>query len=161
MLAPPPPEPTRTPRPGEEPLPPDLPFEPQRCSAGPCLSVTSASGLPGDVVSIDVWIDDDGIDITATENELAFPLLAQIESCAVNPDIDKNGSAFRIDADYFKAIVIALDNVVPIPGGSTLYTCQVGSPPMHRRETTSSAAPSPAPQARQAKKCRSAAPTAS
>lgn len=125
ILPSPPAAPTPTARPGEEPLPPNLPFEPQRCSGGTCISIGNATGRADDLVSIDVWMDDGGTPVVATENELHFPLLAEIQDCVANPAINKNGSAFRIGGEFSKAIIISLTDVDPIPSGSTLYTCQV------------------------------------
>src|SRR6185369_6471529 len=67
--------------------------------------------------------------------------------CTVNPDINKQATAFAFQppgcvgasCTAFRAIVISLDNVDPIPDGSALYTFNVAISP--------GAAPGPYPLA--------------
>ena len=60
----------------------------------------------------------------------------------MNPDINKGGTSFAfqpsgctaaLPARASAALVLALDNVVPIPDGSVLYTCQVAIAQRRRR----------------------------
>ncbi len=84
------------------------------------------------------------IEVAGTQNDLLFPADTDITvvakangkpDCTVNEAIDKGGTAFAFQpagcspggtpCAAVRALVLALDNVAPIPGGSTLYTCQV------------------------------------
>jgi hypothetical protein len=43
--------------------------------------------------------------------------------CRVNPEIDKNASAFGYRRDRIKSLILALDNVDPLPADVRLLTC--------------------------------------
>ena len=104
------------------------------------IQIGSASGLPGQTVSIDVTLDTAGQSVAAAENDIAFDPLARIAAlpngnpdCAVNPAINKSATVFAFEppgcagqaCTSIRALVLAFDNVAPIPDGSVLYTCNI------------------------------------
>jgi hypothetical protein len=92
------------------------------------------------MVSIDVTLETTA-QVAGTQNDLTLSGPLQIvataqgkPSCHVNPDIDKNGTSFAfqpsgctpgVDCTGMRALVLALDNVTPIPTNSVLYTCDI------------------------------------
>jgi len=102
------------------------------------IIVGSASGEAGDTVSFDVSLET-GTDVAGTQNDIAFaaPIAIAARSngrpdCTVNPEIEKGGTSFAFqpsgctagtDCTGVRALVLALDNVDPIPDGSVMYTC--------------------------------------
>lgn len=110
-------------------------------SASPLLavniSVGSATGGPGDSVTVDIVLQTEGSDVAGTENEIAFDAAAPITGCERNEAIGKEGTAFAFrpagctagtDCTSVKALVLSLSNVDPIPDGSVLYSCTVQLP---------------------------------
>ncbi len=106
------------------------------------ITIGSGQGEAGTTVAIDIGLSvGTGALVAGTQNNIDFPAQVQVAAkangkpdCAVNPDIDKGGTAFTFqpngctpgtDCTGVKALVLALDNVAPIPDGSVLYTCQV------------------------------------
>ena len=106
------------------------------------ITIGSGRGEAGTTTSIDIGLSvGTGALVAGTQNDINFPAQVQIAAkangkpnCTVNPDIDKTGTAFTYlpngctpgtDCTGVKALVLALDNVAPIPDGSVLYTCQV------------------------------------
>ena len=105
------------------------------------IDVGSATGAPGDLVSIDVGLSVEGSAVLATQNRIDFTRQAFVAArgdgvpdCRVNPDIDKNATAFRflpidcdpaVDCSGVRAFVLAFDNLDPIADGSRLYSCNV------------------------------------
>lgn len=103
------------------------------------LRVLGADGWPGATVEIAVVLERGGV-VAGTQNDIGFAPETQIAAlsngrpdCAVNPAIDKNASSFAFQPSAcvpgetctaVRALVLALDNVDPIPIGSTLYTCR-------------------------------------
>jgi hypothetical protein len=91
-------------------------------------------------VSIDVTLETTA-QVAGTQNDITFggpiriPPNAQGKpSCHVNPDIDKSGTSFAFqppgctsgtDCTGVRALVLALDNVTPIPNNSVLYSCDI------------------------------------
>src|SRR5262249_9726390 len=75
------------------------------------------------------------LEVAGTQNDITLGPEIQIATgnggqplCTANPDIEKNGTSFLQTCDgsgvcHLRAFVLALDNVNPIPTGSTLYTC--------------------------------------
>jgi len=108
------------------------------------VHVGSASGTAGQRVQFAVSIDTKGYDISGIQHDLAFdPQIAVAArangrpDCAVNPAINKSATGFlfhpvgctpNTDCQGFRALVLATDNVDPIPDGSVLYTCNVDIP---------------------------------
>ena len=105
------------------------------------IGAGSASGAPGDKVSIDVTMSSEGAAVIATQNRIDFTREAYIAAladgspnCAVNPAIDKNATAFRflpfgcdpaVDCASVRVFVLSFDNLGSIADGSRLYTCAV------------------------------------
>ncbi len=99
------------------------------------------TGAPGETVAVDVSLTADPDIVAGTENVIGFnptdiAVAAKANgkpNCTVNPDIDKGGTAFAFQPSActgtacvgVKALVLALDNVSPIPNGVVMYTCQV------------------------------------
>ena len=104
------------------------------------IAVGSATGEPGSTVPFDVTLQTT-VEVAGTQNDIAFDLDARIAAndedepdCTVNPAIMKLGTTFAfqpvdctpgVDCLSVRAIVLALDNLLPIPSGSVLFTCQV------------------------------------
>ena len=106
---------------------------------GAVLRASDLVAVPGDAVEVAVSLASGSDRVAGTQNdlELAPPLRwAGDETCVANPAIDKGGTAFAFGpcegggvCDRVRAIVIALDNVDPIPDGSELYRCRVAIDP--------------------------------
>jgi hypothetical protein len=87
------------------------------------VDVTSVSGKPGDQIDIDVIMRAPGFAVTAFQNDLSFaPLAVKPMGCTVNPQLDKELSAFAFSIAGLRAIIVGL-NDDPIPDGAVLYTC--------------------------------------
>ena len=105
------------------------------------INVQSATGSKGQTVTVGVNLDSEGASVAGTQNDTSFaaPIAVVAKAnkkpdCAVNQDINKGGTSFAfqpsgcVDANNctgVRALVLALDNVDPIPTGSVLYACQV------------------------------------
>jgi len=107
------------------------------------LEVGYVQARPGDDIVFDVVLHSEGAQVAGTENSIAFSPNAPVletetaePDCWVNPAIDKSATAFAFfpfgclpaiayDCNGIRAIVIALDNVAPIPDGEVLYSCRV------------------------------------
>jgi len=91
------------------------------------LQATSGTvDQPGDSADVCVVLDSGGATIAGTENALAWDpscaTLPDASACRVNPDTGKQLNG-RIQADFtYKALVLSLFDVAPIPDG-TLYCC--------------------------------------
>ena len=108
------------------------------------LKVGSVSGAPGTLVSIAVTLTTAGFSVAGTENDLGFAPDAPIAvkpngrpDCAVNPDIDKNATAFAFrpngcsagfDCTAIRALVLDTNNTAAIADGEVLYTCHIAIP---------------------------------
>jgi hypothetical protein len=128
------------------------------------IEVGSATGAPGELVSVDVALSTEGSAVLATQNRIDFTRQAFVVArgdgapdCAVNPAIDKAATAFRFlplgcdpaaDCAGVRAFVLSFDNLDPIADGARLYTCAVriaadapaGGYPLTLAEVGSSAA---------------------
>jgi hypothetical protein len=113
------------------------------------ITVVNAETGTGQDVSVDVTLQTMGSEVAGTQNDLVYPPGGEIgvvadndgnPTCAVNPAINKNGTAFSFqppgcnDDDTctgVRALVLSLSNVNPIPDGSKLYDClfSVGTSP--------------------------------
>jgi len=114
-------------------------------STAPAILVGSISGAPGQQVSFSVTLSTGGAIVAGTQNDISFdpnsiPVAAIANGkpdCHVNPDINKNGTSFAFrppgcsgsGCTGMRALVLALDNIDPIPDGSVLYTCNVAVAP--------------------------------
>lgn len=133
-----PPEPTPTPPPPTSTPACDWDGERSSCTQ---IRVGSASGHPGDTVTIDVTLRARLDAIVAVSNELTFDGNIRIAAnaserpaCRRNDAIDKSttifvftplGCAPRTDCTGIRAVVLSLENTDPIPDGASLYTCKV------------------------------------
>lgn len=104
------------------------------------IIVGSATGAPGSTVMFNVSLET-SVDVAGTQNDITFDPKARITAddegnpkCTVNPAIEKPGTTFAFqpvdctpgtNCTGVRALVLALDNVTPIPDGSVLYTCEV------------------------------------
>ncbi|HSQ01509.1 MAG TPA: ELWxxDGT repeat protein, partial [Candidatus Dormibacteraeota bacterium] len=111
--------------------------------AGACTQVIAAavSGARAETVAVELRLAAHDAPIAGIQADLTFgrdvPVAATPDGrpvCVVNRDIDKPSTAFAFqptgcrpgrDCTAVRALVLALDNVDPIPDGSLLYTCQV------------------------------------
>jgi len=111
------------------------------CSAVPSHAsnqvIGSATGGPGDVVTIDVTLQPEGDAVAGTENVISFDSSAQIVSCARNEAIGREATNFSFrpsgctagtDCTSVKALVLSFSNLDAIPDGSVLYSCDVQLP---------------------------------
>jgi hypothetical protein len=105
------------------------------------ITIDDATGDAGATIPVTVSLNTEGVDVAGTQNDIGFgdgiAVAAKSNGrpdCAVNPDIEKGGTSFAFqpsgctagtDCTGVRALVLALDNVDPIPDGSVLYTCQV------------------------------------
>jgi len=104
------------------------------------IVITSATGLAGSTVTISAILQTD-VEVAGTQNDIVFDPQAPIAAdqdgkprCTVNPQIDKPGTTFAFepagctvgtDCTSVRALVLALDNLTPIPNNSRLYDCDV------------------------------------
>ncbi|MDX2166668.1 MAG: hypothetical protein SF182_06375 [Deltaproteobacteria bacterium] len=117
-------QPTPTPQPGPS------------CTDDACvrLSVSVGSGRHGELVTLEMRLADSPWPVAGVQNNLEIdPAVAAIAAavdgrpaCRVNAAIDKHGTAFSFQSNgAVRALVLALDNLDPIPDGSLLYSCDV------------------------------------
>jgi len=104
------------------------------------IIVGSAAGEAGGTAMVEVSLETT-VEVAGTQNDIAFDPMARIAAdeegnpkCTVNPAINKPGTTFAFqpvdctpgtDCTGVRALVLALDNVTPIPSGSVLYTCEI------------------------------------
>ncbi len=112
--------------------------------AAVALNVGSASGNPGDTVTVSVTLTTSaGEQVAGTQNDIAFDADAPIgrkangkPDCAVNPDIEKGGTSFAFrpagctegTCTGIRALVLSTEDTTAIPNGSDLYSCKVVIP---------------------------------
>jgi hypothetical protein len=105
------------------------------------IDIGSAAGLQGDDVTIAVSLQAMGAMVIGTQNRIEFdrqtPIAARLDGrpdCTVEESINKDAAVFRflpldcqpeVDCDAVRAVVLALDNVDPIPDASVLYRCRI------------------------------------
>jgi hypothetical protein len=107
------------------------------------LTIGSAAAFGGGVVTIPVSLTGGGSGglVAGVQNDIGFEPDVAIGAqqngrpdCTANPAIDKRQTVFSFlppgctpgaDCNAVRAIVLSLQNVDPIPVGSTLYTCNV------------------------------------
>lgn len=104
------------------------------------LVLTNAQGKPGSEVSVTAKLNTGGSRIAGTQNDIVFdPGQVSVArdsrgnpDCSANRSIKKDATAFSFvpkncgnNCTTVRALVLALNNVDPIPNGSTLYTCRV------------------------------------
>jgi hypothetical protein len=108
------------------------------------IRVGSATGQPGERVTIGITLHTGGETIVATQNQILLDVRAPIAargtrpSCTVNPAIEKDGTVFAFlppecaaggSCELIRAIVISFGESTAIPDGSVLYTCAVDIAP--------------------------------
>ncbi len=121
--------PTRTPRPHQSPRP---------CTAEAGTSIICIDDLEadaGDAVALNVHYLSSGLEQAglAFEIDLGKAFVPVVEGngtisdnsdpCRVNPEIDKNGSAFAYFGEQIKALILSFDNLDPLPDDVRLVTC--------------------------------------
>jgi MYXO-CTERM domain-containing protein len=105
------------------------------------INIQSATGTAGQTVTVGVNLSTEGAEVAGTQNDIGFAAPIGVAArangrpdCTVNGDISKGGTSFAFqppgctagtDCTGVRALVLALDNVDPIPSGSVMYTCQV------------------------------------
>ena len=105
------------------------------------IDIGSASGAPGDAVTVAVSLHTMGVSVIATQNRIDFepetPVAATASGdpdCAVKPAIHKAATSFlflplgcdpAVACQSVRALVFALDNVSTIRDGAVLYTCRI------------------------------------
>jgi hypothetical protein len=113
--------------------------------AEPMVNVGSNAGAPGELLTFTVFLTTAGAQVAGVQADIAFdPLNTPVAAtgsgrpdCTVNPDINKQSTAFAFQppgcvgasCTAFRALVLSLNNVDPIPDGSALYTCNVAISP--------------------------------
>lgn len=102
--------------------------------------IGSAIGSGGGTTTIDVVLQT-AVEVMETQNDIVLGPEIQIgiddlgrPRCAVNPDINKDQTSFALRCDEsavctLRVHVRAIDDVNPIPNGSTLYTCEIDIAP--------------------------------
>lgn len=105
------------------------------------LNIGSTTIEPGSAGTIEVTLDlleDGSAQVAATENVISFAPETQIARCTVNPDINREASAFSlspsdcspgVNCESIKALVLSFSDLTPLPDGTLLYTCDVVSVP--------------------------------
>jgi hypothetical protein len=104
------------------------------------IVIGQATGAAGDSVPVTATLQT-AIEVAGTQNDITFTAEASVAArangkpvCSVNPEIDKGGTSFAFQPSgcspgstctAVRALVLALDNVAPIPNGATLYTCTI------------------------------------
>jgi len=128
------------------------------------IDIGSASGAPGSKVTIAVSLETQGALVLGAQNRIDFERATAVAAlpsgqpdCTVAAAIHKNATGFRFlplgcdpaaNCQSVRAIVVAFDNLDPIPDGAVLYTCRIaiaadaaaGVYPLHNAETDASAA---------------------
>lgn len=107
------------------------------------VTIGNAEGAPGDFVPVEVTLQTEGEEVAGTQNDIIFPAGREVAVaadddddplCEPNEEIEKNGTTFAFipngctpgdTCTGVRALVLALNNVDPIPDGSVLYTCEL------------------------------------
>jgi len=101
------------------------------------IAVGTVTGAPGSTAQIEISLNllQEGVEVAGAENVLNFPAETEVIGCAVNPEIQREASAFSLsptgctggtDCDSVKALILSFTNLSGIPDGSVLYTCDLG-----------------------------------
>lgn len=91
------------------------------------VHVGSATGKPGESVTIAVTLSTAGHAVAGLQNDITADGGIHLVGCAVNADLHKELTAFAYSSSGLRAIVVG-ENVDPIPDGAVLYTCTVDIP---------------------------------
>jgi hypothetical protein len=106
----------------------------------PAISLSVGQASPGTQVSVSATLQASGALVAGTQNDIAFDPKASIAAktngtpdCVVNMGINKAATDFTFHptgcggagCTSVRALVLAIDNIDPIPDGAVLYTCNV------------------------------------
>src|SRR5262249_28717656 len=101
---------------------------------GPAITLTAAG------TTLTATLTTAGMMIAGTQNDITFPAGGPVKDagdgtpdCTVNSAIKKGGTSFAFlpsgcsgtACTGLRALVLALNNTLPIPNGSVLYTCNL------------------------------------
>ena len=103
----------------------------------PSIVLGTATGAPGQDVTLTATLRSAGTQVAGTQNDLTFDArnvslgAGAKPSCRVNAAIGKGATAFSLlprgcqgsACTTVRALVFAVDNTDPIPDGAPLYTC--------------------------------------
>ncbi len=103
----------------------------------PSIVLGTATGAPGQDVTVVATLQSSGAHVAGTQNDLTFDAAhvslgtSSKPSCRVNGAIGKGATAFSFRPSgcqgaactTVRALVLAVDNTDPIPDGAALYTC--------------------------------------
>jgi hypothetical protein len=93
--------------------------------AAACLRVGETDVAAGEATELTVRLDAPGIEIAGAQSDLVLPAGMTWGDCAVNAAIGKPDSAFRIDGNRARAVILSFNDSSPIADGATLYRCNV------------------------------------
>lgn len=98
-----------------------------RCDvdAAVCLRVAATGGVAGGIATVAVRLEAPGVAVAATQNDLRLPDGLHWRGCEVDAAIDRPNSAFRVDGDRLRALVLSFGHVSAISDGATLYRCRI------------------------------------
>jgi hypothetical protein len=120
-----PPPATRTPTQTSTPTTtPTLTPTPTRTLLPVLIAAGSAVGSPDEEVEIEVVLISRGHEVAGMQNDLELDGPITVVSCAANPDLGKDLSAFEIGAGSVRAIIFGY-NLIPFPQETVAYTCRV------------------------------------
>lgn len=89
----------------------------------PVVVVGSATGVPGEEVTIPVTFHATSSNVSGLQNDITFDPALSVVKCAANPDIDKGLTGFGLHGDWMRAVVNGLDTEALIPDGAVMYRC--------------------------------------
>ena len=103
----------------------------------PSIVLGTATGAPGQDVTLVATLHSAGTHVAGTQNDLTFDAASVSlgasgkPSCRVNAALGKGATAFSFRpsgcqgtaCSTVRALVLAMDNTDPIPDGAALYTC--------------------------------------
>jgi hypothetical protein len=113
---------------------------PRAAPSAPALWIPDQTAAASSAAGITVNLAAGGAEIAALQADVTFPVMAPIAAqangkpdCTVNPAIDKNATSFFFWPDAcsgatctaVRVLVLATDNLDPIPDGAALVTCTV------------------------------------
>jgi len=109
-------------------------------TGAPAVALEQITTQPGASTDISVTLVTGGATIAGAQFDLDLPTQVRVSSkangrpfCRVNPDINKNATAFAFlprgcapsDCTTVRTVVVSLETVDPIPDGSVLVTCRL------------------------------------
>jgi hypothetical protein len=85
--------------------------------------VGSATGVPGEEVTIPVTFHATSSNVSGVQNDITFDAALSVVKCAANPDINKGLTGFGLHGNWMRAVVNGLDTEALIPDGAVMYRC--------------------------------------